>query len=108
LAVKLPYFFAAANVTLRIEISCDGTSAVLRLAGELKTNELNELARHIKASETSFALDLAGVTVVDFEAVGFLVRCEDRGVSLLHCPQYVREWINLERERTKRGRSHSK
>jgi ABC-type transporter Mla MlaB component len=107
LAIKLRSSLVAANVTLRIEMSSDGKSAVLQLAGELKAEELNELARHIEARVISVALDLAGITVVDFEAVGFLVGCEDGGVSLLHCPAYVREWMNLERVRTKRGGSHS-
>jgi hypothetical protein len=42
-------------------------------------------------------LDLAEVTLVDIAAVQFLVRCENEGVELVHCPPYVREWIIRER-----------
>jgi ABC-type transporter Mla MlaB component len=77
------------------------------LAGELKAQELSELAMHIKASEPVVGLDLKGITGVDLAAVGFLVAREAGGIALLHCPAYVREWMSLERERTKRDEKHS-
>ena len=42
-------------------------------------------------------LDLTEVTLVDIAAVRFLIRCENEGVELVHCPPYVREWIVRER-----------
>ena len=42
-------------------------------------------------------LDLAEVILVDIAAVRFLIRCEDEGVELVHCPPYVREWLVRER-----------
>jgi hypothetical protein len=42
-------------------------------------------------------LDLSEVTLVDLEAVRFLISCEDEGVELVQCPSYVREWILHER-----------
>jgi hypothetical protein len=42
-------------------------------------------------------LDLAEVTLVDVEVVRFLSGCDDRGIVLVHCPPYVREWILRER-----------
>jgi hypothetical protein len=42
-------------------------------------------------------LDLGEVTLVDVEVVRFLGDCEDRGIVLVHCPPYVREWILRER-----------
>jgi hypothetical protein len=42
-------------------------------------------------------LDLSQVTLVDLGVIRFLVSCEDRGVELVECPPYVREWILRER-----------
>ena len=37
------------------------------------------------------------VTLVDLATIRFLIRCEDEGVVLMHCPAYVREWMLRER-----------
>jgi len=96
-------------VTLRIEISSDGHSKVLQLIGELRAPELEELAKHLPADGAAIRLDLAGLRIVDLDAVQFLIRCEDSGVAILNCPPYVREWMNLEKVRTKQGeRRHDK
>ena len=42
-------------------------------------------------------MDLDEVTLVDVEVVRFLSECEDRGIVLVPCPPYVREWILRER-----------
>jgi len=41
-------------------------------------------------------LDLDEVTLVDVEVVRFLGGCEAKGMTLLHCPPYIREWIARE------------
>jgi hypothetical protein len=43
------------------------------------------------------SFDLGEVTLVNVEVVRFLSECEDRGIVLVHCPPYVREWILRER-----------
>jgi hypothetical protein len=42
-------------------------------------------------------LDLEHVTLVDVEGVRFLSECEALGIELVHCSQYIREWIARER-----------
>ena len=42
-------------------------------------------------------LDLDSVTLVDVEVVRFLRACEERGVELIHCWPYIREWIIREK-----------
>jgi hypothetical protein len=42
-------------------------------------------------------LDLSEVTLVDLEAVRFLISVEDESTELCQCPPYVREWIIRER-----------
>jgi hypothetical protein len=45
------------------------------------------------------ALDLQQVRLVDLDAVHFLAAAERRGVELRNVPQYVREWIFVEKPR---------
>ena len=42
-------------------------------------------------------LDLGEVTLVDLEVVRFLNDCEEKGIELIECPSYVREWMLRER-----------
>jgi len=44
-------------------------------------------------------LDLNEVTLVDLDVVQFLAGCGARGIDLLHCPPYIREWISRESAR---------
>jgi len=44
-------------------------------------------------------IDLEEVMLVDLDMVQFLARCEARGMELLHCPPYIREWISRENDR---------
>jgi hypothetical protein len=41
-------------------------------------------------------LDLADVTLVNREAIGFLAGVEAAGATLVKCPEYVRSWIEAE------------
>jgi hypothetical protein len=45
-----------------------------------------------------FVLDLMEVTIVDVEVVRFLGACEANGLKIVHCPQYIREWMKWERQ----------
>jgi hypothetical protein len=43
-------------------------------------------------------LDLIELKLVDRDAVRFLMRCEADGMKLEHCPAYVREWMEREKD----------
>jgi hypothetical protein len=88
---------------LRIERTLARGRAVVRLIGRLQGDYLAEVKAEIESSEPRPALDLQEVTLVDVEAVRFLVACENRGVDLLHCSPYIRRWVA--RERAHAGRS---
>jgi len=45
----------------------------------------------------AYFMDPGEVTLVDVEVVRLLTESEDRGIVLVHCPPYVREWILRER-----------
>ncbi len=43
-------------------------------------------------------LDMEHVTLVDVDGVRFLSECEAKGIELVHCSPYIREWIARERQ----------
>jgi hypothetical protein len=86
-------------MVLKIERVTQGGQTVLRLSGHLTANELDQVRAEIGALEVKTSLDLGEMALVDIEAVRFLANCERKGASLLHCPPYIREWINRELKR---------
>ena len=85
---------------LRIQRATDGQHVVFTLSGRIQGEQVAELQRlfALEADGVSLVLDLHEVELVDREAVRFLARCEAEGVSLMHCPAYVRGWIERERD----------
>ena len=88
-------------MTLRIDKISDGKFSILRLAGELRSSELSGLRPLIEGAGANLKLDLQELSMVDVGAVHFLGGCERSGIELVHCPAYVREWMNREAERAK-------
>jgi hypothetical protein len=83
-------------VTLRIEkVSALGRPLV-RLIGRMQSEHLPDLKRYIEAPGSKPTLDLEEVTLVDVEAVRFLIGCEYGGIELLHCSPYIRQWMERE------------
>lgn len=80
---------------LRIEKDCGG--CVTRLSGRIQSDHISSVQSAMNEVCPQRILDLSEVTLVDLEAVRFLISCEDEGVELVQCPPYVREWISLER-----------
>lgn len=85
------------TMTLRIERRYDGRRTVLRLSGRIVFDHIEELKAEMAGIEGGKALELEYVTHVDIEGVRFLSDCEREGIELLHCSQYIREWIDRER-----------
>jgi len=85
---------------LRIQRSVEGEFVVFTLSGRIQAEDTAELQRlcALEAKEQSLTLDLHEIKLVDREAVRFLARCEAEGITLVHCPAYIREWIERERE----------
>ena len=50
-----------------------------------------------EGNDRPIVLDLKDLTLVGQEAINFLERCEADGITLEHCPAYVREWITRQR-----------
>jgi hypothetical protein len=83
-------------VTLRIETS-SREYRLIRLIGRMQSEHLADLRKQVEAPGSRPILDLGEVTLVDVEAVRFLVGCEDGGIDLLHCSSYIRQWMDRER-----------
>jgi hypothetical protein len=67
----------------------------------MQVQHLQDLQMLIEGSGPTIALDLEELMLVDLEAVRFLGRCQNDGVSLLHCSQYIRDWIAKEQDKGK-------
>ena len=85
-------------MTLKIEKYSAGDSTTIRLIGRMRAEHLEELEKQIRESGPAVTLDLEEVTLVDVEIVRFLGACEARGVALLNCSPYIRDWIGKERD----------
>ena len=70
---------------------------IFRLVGRICSENLADLGHDI-GSAGIVVVDLDEVTLVDLEAVRFLMDAEDAGVDLRHCPPFIGEWIERERE----------
>ena len=82
---------------LKIENLAEGKTIVLRLMGRINAKHLDELNKLIADAEPRVVkLDLSEVTLVDVDVVRFLGDQERRGVELVKCSPYIREWIQRE------------
>jgi hypothetical protein len=88
---------------LRIQRSFD-RDVVFSLSGHIELEDVAELQRllSLEAADTSVALDLQDIMLVDREALKFLARCERESIKLANCPGYIREWIDTERGQNSR------
>jgi anti-anti-sigma regulatory factor len=83
---------------LKIEKHSYPGKTTIRLIGRFQSEHVEELKKQFQTNGAQFALDLQEVTLVDLGVVQFLGICEADGVELVHCPPYIREWINRERQ----------
>ena len=84
-------------MTLKIE----RFRARVRLSGELRSKHLGDVKTELQKCGASVVLDLEEVNLVDVESVRFLNACEAKGISVVHCSPYIREWMLQERGRPK-------
>lgn len=85
-------------MTLKLEKGFAARITTLRLIGQLRAENLEQLHEQMRGGGSQVVLDLEQVTLVDVDAVRFLGSCESDGVTLRNCSRYVREWIHRERQ----------
>jgi hypothetical protein len=85
-------------MTWKIEKVLTSETTTFSLSGRIHADHLGKLKAVLGSDTTDTALDLKEVTIVDIEVVRFLGQLEKKGVRLLHCSPYIREWISKESE----------
>ena len=73
----------------------------VRLSGELRSEHLVQVKTELRKCGASAVLDLEEVNLADVEGVRFLNGCEAKGISVVHCSPYIKEWMSRERGRAK-------
>jgi anti-anti-sigma regulatory factor len=86
-------------MTIKFEKETRRLKTVIHSSGRLQARHLEELKRQLEGTRSRMALDLNGVTLVDVETIRFLNACEKRGVEILNCWPYIREWMSREKDR---------
>ena len=86
-------------MTLKIETNSDGRRILIRLIRRVRSEHIEELKKQTGVKGPPIVFDMECVTLVDIEVVRFLNACEERGVELLHCWPYIREWMICEKDR---------
>jgi hypothetical protein len=90
--------FDWADRTVKIEKDLRRGKTRIRLSGHFQSEHIDELKKQIAENGPSFVLDLEEVTLVDVDVVRFLRVCEAGGMKIVHCSQYIREWMTREGE----------
>jgi hypothetical protein len=89
---------------LKIEIKVEGTSRTVKVIGDLRAAELDELLTHLEGADNSVTtLDLSDLKIVDLSAIRFFIECEHRGIRIVASPPYMKEWMTQEGARKKPG-----
>ena len=70
---------------------------ILRVSGQITTEDVNMFRASLEQEKTSVAIDLKEVLLADREAVKLLALYESNGAEIRNCPLYIREWITRER-----------
>jgi ABC-type transporter Mla MlaB component len=88
-------------MTLKIKRLYEKHGTRICLAGELRCSHLAEVRAEIEQVGQSSTLDLDEVNVVDLDGVRLLNDCQARGIQVVNCSPYIREWM-LQEMRTHR------
>ena len=83
---------------MKIVMASQRGRTTVRLSGQFQAEHIAELNRQLQDNGPRVVLDLTEVTVVDVKVVRFFGACEANGAKIVHCPRYIREWMNRERE----------
>jgi predicted metal-binding protein len=85
-------------MTLRIERSARERFTIFTLSGRMETEHVVGLKELFDHDYRNIILDLQDLRLADRDAVRFLKGCEKDGMKLQNCPEYVREWIDREKD----------
>lgn len=83
---------------MKIEKDSQVGAVTIRMSGHFQREHIAELKAQLEDRAVRMKLDLKEVTLVDVDVVRFLAVCQARGIKIVHCPKYIREWISRERQ----------
>ena len=84
-------------MTLKIERTPGRQRTRIRLSGELRQEDLDQLRVEMARGGRRLALDLEEVGLIDVQAIRFLNACEDEGADVVHRSLFIKEWMFQER-----------
>ena len=82
---------------LRIERVSENGGIRLCLSGELRSSDLKDVQTEIAKIAPRIVLDLAELSLVDFDSVRWLAACETVGFKVENGASYIREWMRQEK-----------
>src|ERR1041384_6604812 len=95
----LPSVRAEPQLIFRIQRSMNAAAIVFALSGVMDNVHIERLEKLLEAEkQRPILIDLENITLVRREAVEFLARLEDPDIEIINCPDYVRTWIDAEKE----------
>ena len=89
------------DMTLRIERLSLRHRTRIRLSGELRNEQLDDLRTEVERGGHQVTLDLEELNLVDIDTVRFLNAYIAQGIKVVNCSPYIREWMYLERKQKK-------
>ena len=84
-------------MTLKLKRIGEQYGTRLCLAGELRSSHLINVRAEIEQVGNPAILDMDEVNVVDIDGVRFLNECLERGIEMVNCSPYIREWMLQEK-----------
>jgi ABC-type transporter Mla MlaB component len=82
---------------LKIERMCEEHGTRICLSGELRCPHLADVRAEIEQAVQPATLDLNEIDIVDIEGVCLLNECQARGIQVVNCSPYIREWMLQEK-----------
>jgi ABC-type transporter Mla MlaB component len=70
----------------------------IKLSGQLDVDCLAELEAQIASGVRRIELEMKEVTLVDIDAVRFLLKCQTRGIRLRGRSAYISDWMRREQD----------
>ena len=85
---------------LKIQRLANGQT-VFVLSGRMKDECIVELGKLLEAEPAGkpVILDLKDLTLAGQNEIEFFAGCEERGVMLINCAPYIREWVTRQRQK---------
>ena len=89
------------SMTLKIKRIAGKHETRICLSGQLRSEHFDQVKCELERGGPRVTLHLEELDLVDVEGVRFLNACESAGISILHCPPYIREWMLQEKSQPK-------